>query len=76
MQPASYCCPQCKCSQLKVLLTKLSDEGIRIRRRECKACGHRWYTMQPQEVNLPSWRVGYIAKGRRLFLHELAGSPG
>ncbi len=75
MNPASYCCPQCQGSQLKVLLTQVIEGGVRVRRRKCESCGHRWYTVQEQEQYIPSWRVGYIAKGRKLFLHEPAGSP-
>lgn len=76
MLSTSYSCPVCKSSQLKVLLTRMSIEGLRIRRRKCESCNHRWYTMQPPEIELPSWKVGYISGGRKLFLHESAGSPG
>jgi len=37
-------------------MTKQND-GIIYRRRYCKACDHRWYTLQPQEQFLPNHLV-------------------
>lgn len=38
-------CPKCKKIGSKVVDTEM-DEGFRVRRRECKACGKRWNTIE------------------------------
>ena len=38
-----------------------------VRRRQCRKCSHRFYTVQAEEAYLnPSQRVEYVAKGQRL----------
>jgi transcriptional regulator NrdR family protein len=38
-----------------------------VRRRKCRDCSHRFYTVQQEEAYLsPSQRVEYVARGQRL----------
>ena len=38
-----------------------------VRRRKCRDCSQRFYTVQAEEVHLsPSQRVEYVARGQRL----------
>ena len=38
-----------------------------VRRRQCRKCSHRFYTLQPEEIYLsPTQHVNYVAKGQRL----------
>ena len=38
-----------------------------VRRRKCRECSHRFYTLQQEEIYLsPTQRVNYVARGQRL----------
>ena len=38
-----------------------------VRRRKCRECSHRFYTVQQEEAYLsPGQRVEYVARGQRL----------
>ena len=43
-------CPKCSEARSRVSETKFYREGVR-RRRECKACGHRYSTDERKEVD-------------------------
>jgi transcriptional regulator NrdR family protein len=44
-------CPDCGCKQTIMVLVRTDPTGIKIRRRKCKHCDHRYYTAQsPEEV--------------------------
>lgn len=44
-------CPRCGCRQTIMVLVRTDPTGIKIRRRKCKHCDHRYYTAQsPEEV--------------------------
>jgi len=45
-------CTACKSGRTEVVLTKWAEQRIKVRRRHCLSCGHRWYTQQPPEVEL------------------------
>ena len=44
-------CPKCDSRITKVILVRdcISSQTDIVRRRLCATCGHRFYTMQPQE---------------------------
>ena len=43
-------CPKCKCHESKVIDTRSTDDGFKIRRRrECIECGHRFTTYEKIE---------------------------
>ncbi len=46
-------CPSCQHSDFKVLETRTTGTDAIRRRRECRACGHRFSTMERIEVRLP-----------------------
>lgn len=45
-------CLECRSRNTFVVLTTRIEDGTIIRRRCCKACGHRWYTQQQPEIPL------------------------
>ena len=48
-----------------------------VRRRQCRKCNHRFYTLQPEETYLTSTqRIEYVARGQRLVrVTEAAALP-
>ena len=59
-------CPKCTSPRTKVVCTRkeLKDEGKIIRRRQCRNCKYRWYSIQYPEVFLledkVKWRKNKI----------------
>lgn len=52
-------CPECNALITQVVVTKQNrSKGETIRRRRCEFCGHRFYTLQPNEqiVTNVVWR--------------------
>ena len=39
-------CPKCECLDQKVPNTNTYEPEMNIRRRTCKACGHKFYTIE------------------------------
>ena len=60
-------CPCPKCGQLRtrVVLTKRAKDGITIRRRHCRECDHRWYSIQYPEVPVKENEVKWIGTGSK-----------
>lgn len=58
-------CPACGHPRTKVQLT-VQIEECKVRRRVCKDCDHRFYTLQPHEIPVSnyviSWRSGLAPK--------------
>ena len=52
-------CPQCSTVKTKVIDTNTSVQNIRIRRRICLQCNHRWYTIQYPEVSVNDDKIKY-----------------
>ena len=42
-------CPKCGSHNVRVCMTKSTEDGISVRRRNCRGCGNRWYTAQEPE---------------------------
>lgn len=42
-------CPECNGMVTLVVSTSWQRDGRAVRRRVCKACGHRWYSVQQPE---------------------------
>jgi len=57
-------CPNCHHPVSKVILTRTVDEVVKVRRRRCARCEHRWYTYQDGEKVLPDGAVQWV--GRRM----------
>lgn len=56
-------CPECQSMRLRVIVTAPATNGDTVRRRNCLACGHRWYTVQSPEQQLPQCQVSWIRVG-------------
>ncbi|MFZ9095527.1 MAG: hypothetical protein ACO22O_12365 [bacterium] len=52
-------CPNCLSTELSVTSTfKVAEcKGQVVRRRRCKACDHKWYTLQQPEEVVDSYRI-------------------
>ena len=47
-------CPFCQHVDTRVIDSRVSDDGVTIRRRrECEACGERFSTLETIELKLP-----------------------
>lgn len=58
----TYKCPECQCPLSKVVQSSVERDGRIVRRRACKRCDHRWFTIQPAEVAVDRERVVYRNK--------------
>lgn len=72
-------CPACQSQLGRVVLTREVEKGVVVRRRHCKACENRWYTLQPAEVVIDqsalAWS-GHGAEGKlRLLDRSLVPAP-
>ena len=48
-------CPFCQHTDTRVIDSRVSEDGVTIRRRrECAACGERFSTLETQEIKLPA----------------------
>jgi len=62
----TYCpCPKCSGVRTRVVLTKRAKDGITIRRRHCRECDHRWYSIQYPEVPVEENEVKWIKTGSK-----------
>jgi len=57
-------CPKCGNARTKVVLTKRTPDKVTIRRRNCIACKHRWYSIQYPEVPVANQEIKWIGSGR------------
>ncbi|MGA0340871.1 MAG: hypothetical protein ACO3N3_09195 [bacterium] len=55
-------CPNCNADSSKVILTRSIDDKVKIRRRVCNTCDHRWYTFQENEKVLPEGAIHWVGK--------------
>ena len=56
-------CPECGRGRTRVVCTNCDEEGIRIRRRRCPACEHRWYSIQYPEVIVKNKEIRWAKTG-------------
>ena len=60
----TYCpCPKCGQLRTRVVCTNCDEEGIRIRRRRCPVCEHRWYSIQYPEVIVKNQEIRWTKTG-------------
>ena len=67
-------CPKCGCVRLKVVFTRIDPNGFKIRRRCCKGCDHRYYTIQGQETLISKYDLEW--SGSRRFNTEAVTFKG
>ena len=57
-------CPKCRSGNTKVIITRSSTNGLLVRRRSCRDCGHRFWTLQEPEWLIKSsdltWFQGVV----------------
>lgn len=55
-------CPECGGASSRVIVTRLpiNAPATRCRRRQCNACGHRFYTLQSPEVVVAQHEVEWF----------------
>jgi len=63
-------CPACGHPYSKVVsTTREHSDNTTLRRRHCKSCDHRWYTLQQPEEILNAYQVSWRNKdSRRTFI--------
>lgn len=59
-------CPECGSRRTKVVTVRSALDSTLVRRRVCNSCGHRWYTIQPPEIPVPSSAISYHYTDRRI----------
>ena len=59
-------CPSCDSPshQTRVVLTTRTQEDQVVRRRHCKACDHRWYTIQGKEQLLDGVAINWSGRDK------------
>ena len=70
----SETCPKCGSVLIKVVLTRIDPNGFKIRRRWCRLCDHRYYTVQGQEVVISKYDLKW--SGSRRFNTEVLSFKG
>jgi transcriptional regulator NrdR family protein len=59
-------CPECNGRVTLVVSTHWQAAGEVVRRRVCKACDHRWYSVQSAEVEVSGEQLAW-SKGKALL---------
>ena len=65
-------CPSCGHSLTRVQLVARIEQGA-LRRRVCKSCAHRFYTLQPHEVVISQYEVSWRSGLAPRSIPELRG---
>jgi len=65
-------CPQCGGKNTYVVCTYHTERHELIRRRHCRFCDHRWYTIQDPEQPLSKYRIKW-KPGKRIV--DLTDDP-
>lgn len=50
-------CPKCESIRTFVVSVSYTDMGQTVRRRACRACLHRWYTLQYPETPIDAYQI-------------------
>ncbi len=59
-------CPECGQTNAKIIDSRLDDTlSLRVRRKECKLCGHRWNTVELTEEDFEC--MAGLAEARELL---------
>jgi transcriptional regulator NrdR family protein len=60
-------CPECGSRNSVVVSTVNTADTEIVRRRRCRACDHRWYTVQQAEQFLHPDRIRWMPNGARSY---------
>lgn len=55
MPAVQISCPVCGYRRTHVVMSNQDDVGRIIRRRHCRSCDHRWYTIQQPEAEISQY---------------------
>lgn len=55
-------CPECSSRLSFVQMTNQDADGRIVRRRVCRACGHKWYTLQWAEEVISPYQLRWDDK--------------
>jgi transcriptional regulator NrdR family protein len=61
-------CPQCGGNATYVVCTYHTETEQLVRRRHCKFCDHRWYTIQSPEKPLSQYLIKWKGRSRIVSL--------
>ena len=61
-------CAECKSHNIVVVCT-FRTVGMIVRRRHCRSCSRRWYTMQMPEIDLPNYAVRWQGRGTKTSIY-------
>ena len=64
-------CPECDGRVTWVVMTHWQSDGRVVRRRACKACDHRWYSVQGPEEQISKFRLCW-RKGKAILRQDKA----
>jgi transcriptional regulator NrdR family protein len=65
-------CPQCGEQTVYVTCTYPAQDEQLVRRRHCKSCDHKWYTLQAPEQPLSPYRIEWTHGTRNVRLLDEA----
>lgn len=63
-------CPQCGGKATYVVCTFHTETEQLVRRRRCKFCDHRWYTIQDPEQPLSKYVIKWNGRSRTVSLTD------
>lgn len=64
-------CPECESLSIKVVCIKYDEENCAVRRKLCRDCGHRFYTLQYPEAIVSNREIKYTKSGRAVVVLDL-----
>ena len=66
-------CPECRSRRIHVVVTRPSTDNCHIlRRRHCRTCDHRWYTLQDSERIVTGADFTWVGRdsAQTVIIHE------
>ena len=55
-------CPKCRHGLSDVVTSAAQDDGVRVRVRICRKCGHKFWTAQDPEWLVPVAKRAYLGR--------------
>lgn len=57
-------CQRCGCRQSIVVMVRDDTNGLKLRRRKCKHCGNRYWTVQPKEKTISKYEIEWSGSSK------------
>jgi len=64
-------CPKCESLSIEVVCIKYDEENCAVRRKLCRDCEHRFYTLQYPEAIVSNREIKYTKGGRTVIVLDL-----